>query len=293
MEINSNAPAASRVDEINMKEAPLEGFSDFEIRYSDEAEADATTLVSPDLATCDECVAELFDPHNRRYHYPFINCTNCGPRFTIIDSLPYDRAKTSMARFPMCEACDAEYRNPADRRFHAQPDACFECGPHISWWERGFTETPATNEAFDGADVDEDGTLWGSTLQASDAIFARAAELLHEGAIVAVKGLGGFHLACDARNREALAELRRRKRREGKALAVMYRTLDDVRGTCQVNDAERRLLTGTQRPIVLLKKRDDAKFAAASPTIFPNWGLCCRIRRCSTCCLPRSTARSS
>ena len=123
MEINSNAPAASRVDEINMKEAPLEGFSDFEIRYSDEAEADATTLVSPDLATCDECVAELFDPHNRRYHYPFINCTNCGPRFTIIDSLPYDRAKTSMAGFPMCEACDAEYRNPADRRFHAQPDA--------------------------------------------------------------------------------------------------------------------------------------------------------------------------
>ena len=191
MEINSNAPAASRVDEINMKEAPLEGFSDFEIRYSDEAEADATTLVSPDLATCDECVAELFDPHNRRYHYPFINCTNCGPRFTIIDSLPYDRAKTSMAGFPMCEACDAEYRNPADRRFHAQPDACFECGPHISWWEKGFTETPATSEAFDGADIDENGTLWGSTLQASDAIFARAAELLHEGAIVAVKGLGG------------------------------------------------------------------------------------------------------
>lgn len=273
MEINSNAPAASRVDEINMKEAPLGGFSNFEIRYSDEAEADATTLVSPDLATCDECVAELFDPHNRRYHYPFINCTNCGPRFTIIDSLPYDRAKTSMAGFPMCEACDAEYRNPTDRRFHAQPDACFECGPHISWWEKGFTETPATNEAFDGADIDEDGTLWGSTLQASDAIFARAAELLHEGAIVAVKGLGGFHLACDAHNPEALAELRRRKRREGKAFAVMYRTLDDVREACQVNDAERRLLTGTQRPIVLLKKRDNAKFAAGLADHLPELGV--------------------
>lgn len=115
--------------------------------------------------------------------------------------------------------------------------------------------------------------MWGSTLQASDAIFARAAELLHEGAIVAVKGLGGFHLACDARNREALAELRRRKRREGKALAVMYRTLDDVRGTCQVNDAERRLLTGTQRPIVLLKKRDDAKFAAGLADHLPELGV--------------------
>ena len=157
-----------------------------------------------------------------------------------------------MAGFPMCEACDAEYRNPADRRFHAQPDACFECGPHISWWEKGFTETPATNEAFNGADIDEDGTLWGSTLQASDAIFARAAELLHEGAIVAVKGLGGFHLACDARNPEVLAELLRRKRREGKAFAVMYRTLDDVRETCQVNDAERRFCSqAMQRPIVL------------------------------------------
>lgn len=142
MEINSNAPAASRVDEINMKEAPLEGFSDFEIRYSDEAEADATTLVSPDLATCDECVAELFDPHNRRYHYPFINCTNCGPRFTIIDSLPYDRAKTSMARFPMCEACDAEYRNPADRRFHAQPDAMLRMRPSYLLVGKGLYGNP-------------------------------------------------------------------------------------------------------------------------------------------------------
>ena len=273
MEINNNAPTAARVDEITMKEAKLEGFADFQIRYSDEAHADATTLVSPDLATCNECVAELFDPTNRRYHYPFINCTNCGPRFTIIDSLPYDRAKTSMAGFTMCGACDAEYHDPANRRFHAQPDACFECGPHISWWETSFAEGSTPAAALESAEADEHGTLWGNTLEASDAIFARAAELLHEGAIVAVKGLGGFHLTCDARNPEALAELRRRKRREGKAFAVMYRTLDDVRGTCQVNDAERRLLTGPQRPIVLLKKREDASFAAGLADHLPELGV--------------------
>ena len=272
MEINNNAPAASRVDEIDMKESALEGFADFEIRYSDDAEADATTLVSPDLATCDECVAELFDPNNRRYHYPFINCTNCGPRFTIIDGLPYDRAKTSMAGFAMCDDCDAEYRDPSNRRFHAQPDACFECGPHISWWEKGLAEGDAPKGALAGAEADERGTLWGTTLEASDAIIARAAELLREGRIVAVKGLGGFHLACDARNPESLAELRRRKRREGKAFAVMYRTLDDVRETCHVNDAERRLLTGPQRPIVLLKKQADATFAAGLADHLPELG---------------------
>ena len=198
-----------------------------------------------------------------------------------------------MADFPMCEACDAEYRNPADRRFHAQPDACFECGPHISWWEKGFTETPRRTKPLTAPILTKTERCGAAPFRPAMRFSRAQPDFLHEGAIVAVKGLGGFHLACDARNPEALAELRRRKRREGKAFAVMYRTLDDVRETCQVNDAERRLLAGTQRPIVLLKKHDDAKFAAGLADHLPELGLCCRIRRCSTCCLPRSADHSS
>ena len=256
LDISENAPAAARVDEILMKEAPLADFTTFSIRESDDGWADATTLVSPDLATCDECVAELFDPADRRYHYPFINCTNCGPRFTIIDSLPYDRPATSMAGFAMCDACEAEYRDPGNRRFHAQPNACFECGPHISWWEPGM-----------------DALRWGSSREESDKIIERAAEALRDGRIVAVKGLGGFHLACDAENEAAIAELRRRKRREGKAFAVMMRAEDDVRAVCEVSDAEARLLASPQRPIVLLRKRADARIAAGLADRLPELGV--------------------
>ena len=271
MEISDNAPAASRVDEILMKEVPLEDFESFTIRYSDEAAAEATTLVSPDLATCDECAAELFDPANRRYHYPFINCTNCGPRFTIINKLPYDRKYTSMAAFPMCEQCATEYADPEDRRFHAQPDACFECGPHLIWrtvdhdanaqedLERVKTEESSFAE---NGTVKEDRIApFGVDLKASDAIIDAAVRILREGGIVAVKGLGGFHLACDARNREALATLRARKRRGTKPLAAMYPTLDALRKDCLMDNAEERLLTGAQRPIVLLKKRVETHFA--------------------------------
>ena len=177
MEISDNAPAAARVERITMKEVPLQGCTDFEIRFSNDAQTADTTLVSPDLATCDDCVNELFDPANRRYRYPFINCTNCGPRFTIIDKLPYDRASTSMGEFTMCPECAHEYADPEDRRFHAQPDACFECGPQVSWRE-----------------VTADGGLgditWGSTREESDAIFGRAVDLLLQGKILAVKGLG-------------------------------------------------------------------------------------------------------
>lgn len=259
MEISDNAPAAARVDEILMKEVPLEGFDHFEIRHSEEAATQATTLVSPDLATCSECEAELFDPANRRYHYPFINCTNCGPRFTIIDELPYDRANTSMASFAMCDACATEYANPEDRRFHAQPDACFACGPHISW---RVVRKAGEDVQGESAQEQDAPVRWGTTREESDAIFAEAAALLQAGGIVAVKGLGGFHLACDASNPKALAELRRRKHREGKAFAVMMRTLEDVRAVCHVGNAEEKLLSGSVRPIVLLKKRADAHFAA-------------------------------
>ena len=271
MEISDNAPAASRVDEILMKEVPLEDFESFTIRYSDEAEAEATTLVSPDLATCDECAAELFDPANRRYHYPFINCTNCGPRFTIINKLPYDRKYTSMAAFPMCEQCATEYADSEDRRFHAQPDACFECGPHLIWRtvdhnanaQEDLERVKAEESSFAENGTVKEGRIapFSVDLKASDAIIDAAVRILRVGGIVAIKGLGGFHLACDARNREALATLRARKRRGTKPLAAMYPTLDALREDCLVSNAEERLLTGAQRPIVLLKKRVEAHFA--------------------------------
>ena len=245
MELSDNPPAASRVEEIDIKEVPLEDFDSFEIRFSDDDAVEETTLVSPELATCEDCVRELFNPNDRRSRYPFINCTNCGPRFTIIDHLPYDRVATSMAAFPMCEKCAAEYADPLDRRFHAQPDACFECGPSVTWSV--------------GTDDDK---LVGKTREESDAIFAAAVEMLMEGKILAVKGLGGFHLVCDANNADAVAELRRRKRRDGKALAVMAPTVAAVRALCFVSEEEEAVLTGASRPIVLLRKRPDGAIGA-------------------------------
>lgn len=347
------APAASQVTEIELKEVPLEDFDSFEIRFSDDAEVEATTLVSPDLATCEDCVRELFDPADRRYRYPFINCTNCGPRFTIIEQLPYDRKQTSMKEFPMCPVCAKEYADPLDRRFHAQPDACFDCGPTVyfavltngemadaaavpgtescrdSEGSRAELEDsarsnersePADAAGFRGAqsrgaaealrtevrggsatptisgttealadlanDQEEPPSLsskpsavagvpvfWGSDREKSDEVFARAVAALRAGQIVAVKGLGGFHLACDAANADAIARLRERKRREGKAFAVMMPTLDDVRAVCEVNEAEEALLIGSQRPIVLLKKRADAQFAKGLADDLPELGV--------------------
>ena len=304
MELSDNPPAASRVEEIDIKEVPLEQFDSFEIRFSDDDAVEETTLVSPDLATCDDCVAELFNPNDRRFRYPFINCTNCGPRFTIIDHLPYDRAATSMAAFPMCERCAAEYADPLDRRFHAQPDACFECGPSVTFslapGERAnasahaipseASEGPAparaipsgasegaapthviSSGASEGCVVekslanlpfDENGIAWGKTREESDAIFAAAVAMLMAGKILAVKGLGGFHLVCDANNAEAVAELRRRKRRDGKALAVMAASVADARALCEVSEEEEAVLTGATRPIVLLRKRPDGAIGA-------------------------------
>ena len=248
--LSKHAPAAARVEHVAVADLEPDAWdADDEQVFRIVASQDQTvhtTLISPDIATCDDCLRELFDPADRRYHYPFINCTNCGPRFTIIRSLPYDRAATSMDCFPMCPECAAEYGDPLDRRFHAQPDACFDCGPHITWREaagdmelEGSGATPAV----------------GSTRETSDAIIDRCVELLASGGIVAIKGLGGFHLACDAANEQAVVELRRRKRRSNKPLAVMVRSLADTERLCHVDDAERGLLTGSIRPIVLLRRR--------------------------------------
>lgn len=248
--LSEHAPAAARVERVDVADLEPGGWSaadeqDFRIVASQDQTAH-TTLVSPDIATCDDCLRELFDPADRRYHYPFINCTNCGPRFTIIRSLPYDRAATSMDCFPMCPECAAEYGDPLDRRFHAQPDACFDCGPHITWREADHGVVPTAVDATPAV---------GSTREASDAIIERCIELLAGGGIVAIKGLGGFHLACNAANEQAVVELRRRKRRSNKPLAVMVRSLADTERLCHVDDAERSLLTGSIRPIVLLRRR--------------------------------------
>ena len=234
----ATAPAAASIDGVDVNEGPCMEpacMPPFEIIASD-AGSERSTLVSPDIATCPDCLRELFDPADRRYHYPFINCTNCGPRFTIIRSLPYDRASTSMSGFPMCEACSREYADPLDRRFHAQPDACFECGPHITWREPGSPIEVGRDRA------------------ASDAIIDRCAEALGQGLIVAIKGLGGFHLACNARDERTVSELRRRKRRSRKPLAVMVRDVGCAERLCDVGERERSLLTGSVRPIVLLRR---------------------------------------
>ncbi|MDO8987092.1 MAG: carbamoyltransferase HypF, partial [Coriobacteriia bacterium] len=230
-------------------------FEGFQIRES-HAIKGAMTLVSPDVATCPQCTSELDDPTDRRYGYPFINCTNCGPRFTIIQDVPYDRPATTMRDFPMCPECAAEYGDPENRRFHAQPDACFVCGPRLylnqadapdDWtWtpEREVSPRPHRNRDTEA--------------ERSSAILDAATQLLADGGILAIKGLGGFHLACDATNEAAVSRLRQRKHRWGKPLAIMCRDLDEARTHCAVNSTEESLLTGTVRPIVLLRRRLDA-----------------------------------
>ncbi len=207
------------------------GYTTFEIRHSDASGA-KTVLVLPDIATCDDCLREVFDPADRRYRYPFTNCTNCGPRFSIIEALPYDRPNTTMKAFAMCEACRAEYEDPLDRRFHAQANACPQCGPHLELWDRD-----------------------GRVLASHHAALEAAAAAIREGAIVAVKGLGGFHLVVDARNEEAVVRLRRRKHRGEKPFALMYPSLDLVKAHCWVSDVEERLLRSPEAPIVLLRRR--------------------------------------
>ena len=208
------------------------GNEGFTVRNSDDS-GQRTALVLPDVAACPDCLREVFDRRDRRHRYPFTNCTNCGPRYSIVVSLPYDRTRTTMSRFPMCDRCRAEYEDPADRRFHAEPNACPVCGPHLELW---------------------DGT--GRPLAARDEALLAAAEEIRAGRIVAVKGLGGFHLVVDARREGAVRELRRRKRREMKPFAVMVPSLSEARARCHISSMEEALLTSPEAPITLLRRRD-------------------------------------
>ncbi|UCF19086.1 MAG: carbamoyltransferase HypF [Gemmatimonadota bacterium] len=234
-DLRERAPPLARIDEIEADARPLSGYGSFEILESQVGEG--WQSIPPDAATCAECLAEVFDASERRHGYAFTNCTHCGPRFTIIDSLPYDRDRTTMRCFPMCEDCHREYEDPRDRRFHAQPIACPTCGPHL-WLE---TEANVSAE--------------------EDPIVACAA-LLVLGKIVAIKGLGGFQLACDGANDEAVARLRSQKRRYGKPFGLMVPDIDWVRRLCEVSEVEERSLASRERPIVLLKRRADARIAA-------------------------------
>ena len=225
----ADAPTLARITSVTVHDVPCNGDQDFCIVHSLEGE-EVRALISPDVAVCPDCLREMFDAHDRRYRYPFINCTNCGPRFTIIRDIPYDRPSTSMANFSMCAACLTEYENPLDRRFHAQPNACWECGPRVELWDKS-----------------------GRRIDCRDPI-AEAVSGLRAGLVVAVKGLGGFHLAVDATNAAAVALLRQRKHRVEKPFAVMVTDLQAAEEICELDDAARTILQSIQRPIVLLRK---------------------------------------
>jgi hydrogenase maturation protein HypF len=225
--------------------APV-GHTGFEIHRS-ESSGPKTAIVLPDIAICPDCLREILDPENRRFRYPFTNCTHCGPRFSIVESLPYDRANTSMKSFTMCPQCQAEYDNPRDRRFHAQPNACPACGPHLELWN------PAGNALF-----------------ASEEALLAAARALRSGKIVAVKGLGGFHLMVAAHNHDAVQRLRERKNREEKPLAIMFPSLASVQDVCHVSSLEQQLLCSPAAPIVLLRRRQESETGHLKYQVVPG-----------------------
>ena len=234
----AHAPPLARITGVAVRDLLPDHDQGFQILASRAGE-ERRVLISPDVAVCADCLRELLDPADRRYHYPFINCTNCGPRYTIVRDIPYDRARTSMAVFRMCPACQREYDDPLNRRFHAQPNACWECGPAVELWDNR-----------------------GQRLAAPDPI-AEAAARLRAGMIVAIKGLGGFHLAADATNAGAVECLRERKRRVEKPFAIMAPTLEAIEHFCQLDEPARRLLLSPERPIVLLPKRTAVPIAEA------------------------------
>ncbi len=238
----SSPPPLAHIASAQWTELPPLKERGFVIRKSQMGE-ERSALISPDVCICKDCLRELFDPADRRYRYPFINCTNCGPRYTIIQDIPYDRATTTMKAFQMCDICRSEYEDPSNRRFHAQPNACWQCGPLV-----------ALHDAE------------GNKIHSSDPIL-KAISLLEQGKILAIKGLGGFHLAVDAANHKAVVRLRRRKHREEKALAIMVKDLETARALAHISPHEAELLSSIQRPIVLLRKK---RFHGLSPQVAPR-----------------------
>lgn len=234
----SEAPPLAQIFSLKVVEVPLRGDSAFYIQES--RDEGSFTHISPDVAVCADCLREMRDPADRRYRYPFINCTNCGPRFTITKRVPYDRPNTTMASFPLCELCSAEYHDPRNRRFHAQPNACPVCGPQVVFEATGPFRSVSKPDPIEAV-----------------------REVIGAGGIVAVKGLGGFHLCCDATNPSAVEELRKRKRRRNKPFALMTAELDAIHSHCIVSDEEAALLTDRRRPIVLLRKRPECSLPAA------------------------------
>ena len=247
-DVSRECPPHADITDIVFEEVAVKGDREFRILTS-EAAGEKTIRIPPDIATCPECLRELFDPSDRRYKYPFINCTSCGPRLTIIRDVPYDRVNTSMDCFPLCSLCLREYEHPADRRFHAEPNACPVCGPHLKF-------------------LDES----GKDLFVPDPII-RAREVLREGYVLALKGLGGFHLAVDATSDEAVKRLRSRKFREEKPLALMVRNLDAASRIADLDEGERKLLLSSQRPIVLAKKKNGCLITPAVAPGVTNQGI--------------------
>jgi hydrogenase maturation protein HypF len=246
--VRKDAPPLARIMSIDISPVKPAGFTDFSIRESDGT--GRFTLLSPDVSVCNDCLEELLDRKDRRFLYPFINCTNCGPRYSITKTVPYDRANTTMKVFEMCGECLAEYRSPGNRRFHAQPNACHRCGPQLEL-------------VIPGAD----GKITDEKMPEKDGAVKRTRELLRQGKIVAIKGLGGFHIACDATNNEAVSKLRERKRRSNKPFALMAPDIETIRNYCAVSAAEEEVLLSHNRPIVLLRKLEGLALPEA---IAPN-----------------------
>ncbi len=242
-QLTTDPPPLARITDLHCTRLNVAGYHDFRVDGST-ASGPLTAVILPDAATCPDCVRDISDPDNRRFRYPFTNCTNCGPRYSIIEALPYDREHTSMRAFTMCKACQAEYESPSDRRFHAQPNACPDCGPHLELWDRN-----------------------GEIIADLDRALSAACENIRNGYTVALKGLGGFQLIVDARNDSAIRRLRERKSREEKPLAVMYPSLESARRVCEISEAEGRILTSYRSPIVLLRRRAAMSAREIAPSV--------------------------
>jgi len=246
LRLDKERPPLSSIQSLESSFLDPVGYESFEIRHSEES-GEKRVVVLPDIATCPDCLREVLDAQDRRYRYPFTNCTNCGPRFSIVEALPYDRPNTTMKSFAMCAACRAEYEDPADRRFHAQPNACPQCGPQIALWDADGRARSVRDEAL-----------------------RHAAQLIREGHVLAVKGLGGFHLVVDARDDDAVRALRERKHREEKPFALMFPSLLSVEDLCEIGELEQRLLLSPESPIVLLPRKASHQPSVLSSAVAPG-----------------------